>query len=344
MKFDENNQQHAELIARYLSGEMDRQELELFENWISGFEGNYLLIKNMKKQWELMENYQPDKTPDAGKAWEKLQGRLQAENLIPAQTRKPKMVSVSRLLKVAAIAFILVSVGIAVYYGANRKASPEMVRINTANEPNTLIKTLADGSVIYLAGNSTFAFPVKFEPATRNVALKGEAFFDVSPNPAKPFIIETDEAFIEVLGTAFNVKTANGSDFELLVDRGKIKVTMKNNPSESELVAAGEKLVLSKNTFLKSKRENGLRVGWFTKNMKFKDETLQDIINVINRNFNTTFVVANSGIGNRRLTVTFNNEPAATMTELICLTLNLKSRNANGYTVLFDANPEKKSN
>ena len=105
----------------------------------------------------------------------------------------------------------------------NRKPALEMVQLNTGNEANTLIKTLADGSVIYIAQNSLFSFPEEFESGSRNVELKGEAFFDITPNPDKPFIIETDEALIEVLGTAFNVKTQNGKGFRAFCRPGKSK-------------------------------------------------------------------------------------------------------------------------
>ena len=76
--------------------------------------------------------------------------------------------------------------------------------------------------------------------------------------------------------------------------------------------------------------------------MHFKDESLQNIISVLNRNFNTTFAVAEKETGNRKLTVTFNNETAETMTELICVTLNMKSQNINGSVVLSENKEDAK--
>jgi ferric-dicitrate binding protein FerR (iron transport regulator) len=78
--------------------------------------------------------------------------------------------------------------------------------------------------------------------------------------------------------------------------------------------------------------------------MQFKDESLHNIINVINRNFNTIFVIADKEVGNRKLTVTFNNESVDTMTELICLTLNLKSETKNGSIVLSENKAGPKGN
>jgi len=336
MKTNDNNQQYSEALAKYLSGEMIGDELQDFENEIAVSGENKINIEKMKNQWSAMKGYTKPQTPDAGKAWTILHARLEDEKLIPTDVAVKKYSLAPVLLRVAAVFLILVGVGAVIFTLMNRKPSIEMVQVNTGNEANTLIKTLNDGSVIYIAQNSLFSFPTEFENDTRNVALKGEAFFDIAPNPEKPFIIETDEAFIEVLGTAFNVKTQNGTDFELSVDRGKVKVTLKEDPSRSEFVGAGEKVTAVKNNIVKSKHVANQEHAWYRKHMQFKDESLHNIISVLNRNFNTTFAVAEKQTGNRRLTVTFDKESAETMTELICVTLNLKSQKINGSVVLSE--------
>jgi len=330
MKTTGNNQLNDETIAKYLSGELSEMEVHDFEKEIAVSEENMLMIEKIKKQWSAMEEYKQPKVPDTGKAWNKLHARLASEKLIPAQVAKKMLVP--NLLKVAAVLVILLGVSAVVYFNLSSETALEMVQIDTGSEANTLIKTLNDGSVVYIAQNSLFSFPVKFEENSRNVELKGEAFFDIMPNPEKPFIIETDEVLIQVLGTAFNVNTKNENSFELCVDRGKVKVTLKQDPSHEEFVVAGEKITASEHSLVKSKR------------MHFKDEPLQNIINVLNRNFNTTFVFDRKEIGNRKLTVTFHNETPETMTELICVTLNLKSQTLNGSVVLSENKESTKRN
>jgi len=344
MKTNDNYQLYSETLARYLSDEMSGVELRNFENEIALSQENEINIKKMKKQWSAMKGYTEPKLPDTGKAWNKLHTRLDNENLIPAVVSASGSRFVPVFLKVAALILILMGTAAVIYFQMNRKPSSEIVQVNTDNETNTLIKTLNDGSVIYIAHNSSFSFPKEFENNSRNVELKGEAFFDIVSNPEKPFIIETDEALVEVLGTAFNVKTHNGKAFELFVDRGKVKVTLKKDPSHSQMVVAGEKISAVQNSLIKSKSSMDRSNIWYKQNMHFKDESLQNIINVLNRNFNTTFAVAEKKTGNRKLTVTFNNETAETMTELICLTLNLKSQNINGSVVLSENKEDAKKN
>jgi len=313
MKTDSNSQQHTEILAKYLCGEMSEAE-----------------------------SYKDTKSHRTRRAWDKLYDRLQDEKLIPAQRVAVKSRFVHNLVRIAAVVLILLGIGAVVYMNMSRKPAMEMVQLNTGYEANTLIKTLSDGSVIYIAQNSLFSFPEEFEFGSRNVELKGEAFFDIAPNPDRPFIIETDEVLIQVMGTAFNVKTQNGDGFELFVDRGKVKVTLKKDPSHSEMVITGEKISTIKNNLVKSKYIANETTSWYKQRMHFKDETLQNIINVMNRNFNTTFVLADNEIGKHKLTVTFQNETAATMTELICVTLNLKSQTINGAVVLSENKEDAK--
>lgn len=334
MKTNRDTQQLSETLARYLSGEMDEAESYAYEAEISVSEENKLMIEKMKKQWSAMEDIKNSGMPDTRKAWGKLHDRLLDENLIPARIAKSKSRLILNFVRVAALLLIFLGVGAVIYMTVNRKQSIDLVQISTVNEANTLVKTLADGSVIYIAQNSLFSFPEEFSSETRNVELKGEAFFDITPDAAKPFIIETDEVFIQVLGTAFNVKTQNGNEFNLFVDRGKVKVTLKNNPSASQLVVAGEAITNVADKLVKSKYIRGNEPVWYHQRMHFKDETLLNIINVLNRNFNTTFVLAEKELGNYKMTATFHNETTETMTELICATLNLKSHTVNGSVVL----------
>ncbi|MDO9257210.1 MAG: FecR domain-containing protein [Bacteroidales bacterium] len=340
MKTVDNDPQYAEILAKYLGGEMSETELLEFESEIAVSEENKTSIEKMKNQWTAMKGYKDQKMPDTLNAWNKLHNRLDEEKLIPNQFAETNRRLVPVFIRAAAVILILLGIGAVIYLQVIRKPSIELVHVDTGNETNTLIKTLNDGSIIYIAQNSLFSFPEEFENNSRNVELKGEAFFDIASNPEKPFIIETDEAFIEVLGTAFNVKTQNGKGFELIVDRGKVKVTLKKDLSHSELVVAGEKINEVKNSLVKSKHMANQANTWYKQRMHFKDESLFNIISVLNRNFNTTFAVAEKETGTRKLTVTFtNNETTDSITELICVGLNLKSQNING-SVVFSENKE----
>jgi len=336
MKTTGNSQKQDETLAKYLSREMSEAESLAFEEEISVSGEKLIRIEKLKKQWSAMRGFKDANSPDTRKAWDKLCARFQDEKLIPVQHVAAKTGFMHPFVKIAAAVLILVGVGAIFYMQLSRKPAVEIVQLNTGYDAGTLIKTLADGSVIYIAQNSVFSFPEEFESGSRTVELNGEAFFDIAPDPGSPFIIETNEALIQVMGTAFNVKTQNGDGFQLFVDRGSVKVTLKSDPSGSEMVMAGEKITTIRSSLVKSKYFASEASSWYKQRMHFKDETLQNIVKVLNRNFNTTFVLADKETGKRKLTVTFQNETAEIMAELICMTLNLKSQTINGKIVFFE--------
>ncbi|HPS73041.1 MAG TPA: FecR domain-containing protein [Bacteroidales bacterium] len=332
----ENNNGTAERLARYLSGEMSEEEARAYEEKEIVSEEDKIRIERMKRQWKAMEGYMDPETPDTRKAWNKLHERLRDEQLIPEQGVEVKKMFPLYLARIAAVAAIVLGVAVVIYFSMNRKPETQLVQINTGNEPATRIKTLADGSVVYIAQHSSFSFPGDFGSDSRNVELKGEAFFDIAPDPEKPFLISTEEVQIRVLGTAFNVKTENDHTFELLVARGKVQVTLKKDPAHPVMATSGEKISVIGHHLVKSKHLPGEADGWYKQRMHFKDEMLQNIISVLNRNFNTTFVLQDDEIGKRRMTVTFQNESPEIMTDLLCATLNLKSQQLNGAVVLSE--------
>lgn len=89
---------------------------------------------------------------------------------------------------------------------------------------------LPDGSIVLLNKNSEISYPSKFEE--RNVQLTGEAFFEVTPNPTKPFKVISGENEITVLGTSFNVKSTSES-MEVEVSTGEVE--MKSPKGKNKL-------------------------------------------------------------------------------------------------------------
>lgn len=85
--------------------------------------------------------------------------------------------------------------------------------------------TLTDGTKVWLNAKTTFTFPDKFTANNRRVTLDGEGYFDVTKNPEKPFIVNTERYDIKVMGTEFNVTAYSGSSvFETSLLKGAVEV------------------------------------------------------------------------------------------------------------------------
>jgi len=88
-----------------------------------------------------------------------------------------------------------------------------------ATQYNTLVNprgskvidmTLADGSRVWLNAGTTMTYPVAFTGSDRTVSVKGEAYFEVAQDKTKPFLVNTGNAYVKVLGTHFNVMNYSG--------------------------------------------------------------------------------------------------------------------------------------
>ena len=99
----------------------------------------------------------------------------------------------------------------------------------TGNDQKNLLIDLPDGSKIYLNRNSELSYRENFGKNKRDVKLTGEAFFEISPDAIKPFIIDAGKASVKVVGTSFNVITNNTeSAVEVFVITGKVILSDKS--------------------------------------------------------------------------------------------------------------------
>jgi len=93
--------------------------------------------------------------------------------------------------------------------------------------------TLSDGSVVWLNSGSYLIYPQEFSRKKREVYLAGEAYFEVTENTDKPFIVTTDDIEIEVLGTTFNVNSyPENKDVETVLVEGSVKVSRSDASQE----------------------------------------------------------------------------------------------------------------
>lgn len=277
-------------------------------------------------------NLHTDQTVHTDQAWNELYSRLEKDNLIPARGQKRLMRPVFAGMA-AAIAVLCLCGALGIWLLNDWGTDERLLSLKNGPEDNTLVTTLEDGSIIYLAQDATLSYPEHFEADKRLVKLDGNALFDVSGNKQRPFLIETKYTTIEVVGTAFNVKNNGKNDFELSVQRGLVKVTRLDN-GESSFVKAGETVILNKNLFLKSPTSDMDQFARYTERIQFKDETLANIVRVINRMSSQPVQLSSSELENRRLTVSFYDNSPAAMTELICLALGLTSEQKEDTLVI----------
>lgn len=136
-------------------------------------------------------------------------------------------------LKIAAAISVLVIVALIAFYAAPSGQTPKVrelaiiTKANLKGQKSTIV--LPDGSVVRLNANSRISFPEKFSSDIRAVSLQGEAYFEVTHDQSKPFVVTTGETKTTVLGTSFNIKGQNEKNIVITLVTGKVKVSTEKD-------------------------------------------------------------------------------------------------------------------
>jgi ferric-dicitrate binding protein FerR (iron transport regulator) len=154
---------------------------------------------------------------------------------------------------------------------------------------------LPDGSTVLLNENSELSFKQSFGTSTREVSLIGEALFDVSHDPAKPFIVRTGSVSITVLGTKFNIN-AEQTKIRVTVVRGLVQVGDdhqifgKISPDEQMEVD-----VVSNDFVMKNVRTEEV-LAWQEDFIMLDNVTFAQAAEKIEKQFNVKVIIANESL------------------------------------------------
>ena len=269
------------LIHKWLNDELSSSEQKLFDQ-LSNHDSDIDLLKGVLDQTKL---YQPDIKPDKTFAWDNIEQTINKES--PATKQVFRIMPF--IMRVAAVALLLIGASFGWKY---LNHSSDYTRI--AQIDNTEI-ILPDGSRVWLAKGGRLSYPEKFSSKTRKVALEGEAFFDVEKS-GNPFIIETPNAKVTVLGTSFGVNT-DTNNTEVTVATGL--VALKSNRSKKEVRIKpnykatydinAQKITLEKSHFLNE-------LSWHTGEMHFENTALSNVIQALTDHFDVEIILSNKAM------------------------------------------------
>ncbi len=152
--------------------------------------------------------------------------------------------------------------------------------------------TLSEGTTVWLNSGSKMVYPAVFAENKREVYLDGEAIFNVSKDPTKPFIVKSHQFDIEVIGTIFNLNAYSEDKISSAVlKEGSIKLSRKTKaylPAENKMVSPGEKITFDANEekFHVTNVDPSDYLSWHYGYYVFKSETLGNILKRISRYYN----------------------------------------------------------
>ena len=224
---------------------------------------------------------------------------------------------ISRIAAILSIPLLLTTI---YFYQETRNLSPEYITSNSSEKNyNTFQASLGartqvalpDGSLVWLNSGSTLTCPTVFDSRSRNVELKGEAFFEVVKNPKVPMIVTAGNIKVKVYGTRFNVNSFldSGAIETTLVD-GKVTIIPGDSREEYQLSPGytahyspeDQKIQMSKVT------EMDAFTGWKEGKLLFQNEPFSEIVKKLERWYNVDIQLSDASIGTYTLYATFFDE------------------------------------
>jgi transmembrane sensor len=325
-------------ITSYLAGECTPAEQQAIAGLIatdSTFNSTYL---SLKKIWDSPVLQPVTDTFDVDSAWLKVNRHMNESPLTVVHHSPAKKTVTMRLLKYAAsiAAVALIAFGVFQISRDSRNALKSFASGNAVSSP----VALSDGSHIVLNSSSEVKYPEKFGSHGREVYFWGEAFFEIASDPTRPFVIETGDARIKVLGTSFNVKAYPETGItEVVVNTGTVLfyyVDENDNILGQVVLHKGDKGTYNRTTHKLARMLNDDLnfISWKTNILVFNATSLDKVLDVVGKKYGVSFHMDSAELSRLKLNATFDNESLDSVLEVLSLVHKLQfTHNGKDYLV-----------
>jgi transmembrane sensor len=155
--------------------------------------------------------------------------------------------------------------------------------------------SLPDGSKVWLNTASSLKFPVQFSKKERLVILQGEAYFEIAKNKHLPFLVQTEQQEVQVLGTHFNVKSYSGeATTRTTLLEGSVAIAFKNRELKPALLKPGQQALLRNNDEVSiAEAETEQVLAWKNGLFMFNGQNLEGIMTEVARWYDVEVVFEN---------------------------------------------------
>lgn len=283
------------LLGKVLSGEADEDEKQQFDQWLSQSQKNkeiYAYYHDFFHNTTITEE-----KPKVGKS----------RPLYDEPKRSSKVywaVAASVVLLLTFAWFLFDSLTPQM---EGQVAENEIILKSNPNGQKSRI-LLPDGSTVWLNSNSKIEYAEKFSDSLREVRLVGEAYFEVTKDTQRPFVVETGDIKTTVLGTSFNISNYEEDDISLVtLLTGKIKVELDE---QSAILQPGLQIEVSKqdNAFIQKNIDINKVAAWKDGILIFDQEDFHAVVKRLERWYGIEIVMKGNPSSDWKFTGYFDNE------------------------------------
>lgn len=333
-----------ELIRKYISGKCTPEENRMVENWYQSMEDDLDIMEILSdSEVKMLKTI----------LFKNIEQQIRKQTFRTQQNRR-------LIWRYSVAAVVLLCLGVVWTYlllrPNNSITTPNDLISWTNNEKFIEKKILPDGTIAWLHPNSILKYPIAFRPEDRTVTLMGEAFFEVTPDPHRPFLVYSGGIRTRVLGTSFIVRAYDSDPYaKVSVITGKVSVsrivdTLADDNSkisdhtENEIVLAPEESALfstAEQTIVKeNEKENPDLAIWTKNSVAFDNVSLGEVLKTLNSVYHVKITVADKDLENYILRADFTGLNLPESLEILSHSFGLSYTWDDDLITLIRASPE----
>lgn len=272
-----------DLIAGFLSAELNDDEMNLFKDWVNSSESNKKYFLEKQEIWVAAVCLSKNENFNFNEAYQKFVDRT---NRISDSKSKIKKLLWTGFGRVAAVVLLFLSIGVSGYLIGNRSSMlSSRICVETPNGSESKV-ILPDGTVLWLNSGSKIEYGSDFGLKNRDIHLYGEGYFEVKKNKTLPFTVNSyNNVAVKVLGTKFNFRNyGNETSAKVVLFEGKVALNIDNEkkylmPNQQATIDKNCHSIAISNTISKHVKD------WKDGILFFDEDCLADIVKVLERNY-----------------------------------------------------------
>ncbi|HCO67584.1 MAG TPA: anti-sigma factor [Dysgonomonas sp.] len=318
------------VLLQYFEGTLDDDAKKAVEHWINDSEENAKIAKDIYYIYWASDVIDTIENVDAQSALEEVNKSIK---------KRSNRRLLHQVQKAAAL-LTLPLIAVALYFMMKQDPVEQIIVKSTPGM--VAYFDLPDGTTVALNSGSELEYPDRFEGESRNIRLKGEAFFDVKKSDKRFLVNLYDKIQVEAYGTKFNVEAFEKNDFlavSLVSGSVGVKYRDKNNNKEEIILDEGEKITYSrKNKSLDiSSGTIAMDTAWKDGKIVLQNTPLDEVLKQLSKRFDAEFIVKNNKLKEERFTGTFETQ------HLYLILEHLRISSGIRYLMIEDKNESGKT-
>ena len=312
-----------ELLPRFCEGMTTLEESLLVEDWIEQDEEHLKIVNQIHALNLTVDTLDVINHADLDKVLEKVKRRVDQKTMSWCGW-------IERIAALLSIPLLFACLW-AYFDKTTDSQMAQMIEVRT-NPGMTTTVTLPDSTIVCLNSESILRYPSIFTTSTRNVELIGEAYFDVTSDKEKNFVVNLkNESRIEVYGTRFNVE-AYEADTKISTTLLEGSVGFIYNEKEGQAKKVNlkphQKLVYmpdAKNVVI-STTSGEIETAWKSGKIIFNNTPMDEVLRLLSKHYNVEFVVSGQHLNDYSFTGTFANQRLERILEFFKISSRIKWR------------------